>query len=387
MSNSVNTLSVTKGRIRDCYEGNLTDLGDIHSESFRSIFRDPNTFDLSMPGVTQLFTTKAADYSAQFDNADCYRTYLANAFARLPGMDFDAPYRILDIGVGSGSSTFVLLQMFPNAQVVACDISAEMLQLTRRRLAQHPGMLERCLTIQLDSEKLSFKKGSFDLVVGAANLHHLFHPERTIQQCSTILKSGGHALFFDPFEPGNALLAMASHELSEKLKRWKKKNPLYWLPVRLWHRTVSWAFRRLGNLFGKAKNSKLLLKFSRFLSRHGKIDTLIAFLENHADVIQLMARPDKEEPAFKNLDDKWLFTRAFFTRTAEDAGFSNTWIYPLNNVDAPFESQARYLLKTCGQLDEVAPDWSWEIYRRLDRVFSLDLKRDLMIEGCIIMQK
>ena len=180
----------------ECYQGRLLDLGDSLSNEYRDIYRDPDTFDVTMPGVSSAFTAQAKEYVDQLEDENHvvhYERAFKQAFSVMQWTDREAPRKILDLGVGSGTSTYVLLKHFPNAQVVACDISAEMLQLARRRLKKHPGMLDRCVTIQLDSEKLTFNSAQFDLVVGAANLHHLFRPQRTIQQSHSLLKEGGCA--------------------------------------------------------------------------------------------------------------------------------------------------------------------------------------------------
>jgi SAM-dependent methyltransferase len=349
------------------YGGRLEDLGRIVGEEYRGILRDPENFDTSMPGVTAGFTEHAMEYSERFDNTDYYRWLLRNTFRFLEWSDFSSPRRILDLGVGSGSSTQVLLEMFPNAEVVACDISAQMLQLVRQRLAKQPGMPERCISIQLDSERLRFQPNHFDLVVGMAMLHHLFHPERAIQQSFHALKLGGHAIFFDPFEPGKALLGLAAREIAERLQC----NRLALLP----HRILG----RLTRILGRLKLDGLVPK--------PKVITLINTLLDYANGIAVMAQRDKTLPIFQRLDDKWIFTKDYLEEQGGAAGFSRTWTIPIAEVGPNyFENQARCMLRE-QRLDGVMPQWAWNVFGRLDRAFSAEFKQELFAEGAAIYRK
>jgi SAM-dependent methyltransferase len=342
------------------YDGRLEDLGTIVGEEFRGVFRDTDNFDTSMPGVTADFTEQAKEYSDRYDNTNYYRKLLPRTFQFLEWSDFSSPRRILDLGVGSGSSTQVLLEMFPNSQVVACDVSAQMLQLVRQRLAAQPGLLERCITIQLDSERLRFHPEQFDVVVGMAMLHHLFHPERAIQQTFHALKPGGHAMFFDPFEPGKALLALAAREIAEGLQR----GPLALLPHRILRRL------KLGWLMPKPN-----------------VVTLIQALLDHANCIAVVAQRDKTLPVFQHLDDKWVFSRDYFAEQGQAAGFSRTWVIPIADVGPNyFESQAHHMLGGLG-VERLMPQWAWKVFERLDHAFSPELKQELFEEGAAIYRK
>lgn len=68
-----------------------------------------------------------------------------------------SPRRILEIGTGTGSGAAALAERFPDAEVVAVDISPEMIERAQAKAA-------RVSFRVADAAKLPFPDGSFDLV-------------------------------------------------------------------------------------------------------------------------------------------------------------------------------------------------------------------------------
>jgi ubiquinone/menaquinone biosynthesis C-methylase UbiE len=106
------------------------------------------------------------------------------------------PRRILDLGCGTGSTTRLLKQKFPNAEVVAIDLSPYMLVVADDK-ARQAG-----LTIQFQqgkAEQLSFPDRSFDLVT-ASLLFHEIPPAiscKVLEECFRLLTAGGEVLILD----------------------------------------------------------------------------------------------------------------------------------------------------------------------------------------------
>jgi ubiquinone/menaquinone biosynthesis C-methylase UbiE len=106
------------------------------------------------------------------------------------------PRRILDLGCGTGSTTLMLKQAFPQAQVIGLDLSPYMLvrAADKARNANLDIVWEHS-----NAETTNFPEASFDLVTASL----LFH-ETPIAVCQTILReswrllrTGGQILILD----------------------------------------------------------------------------------------------------------------------------------------------------------------------------------------------
>lgn len=106
------------------------------------------------------------------------------------------PRRILDLGCGTGSTTVILKQAFPQAEVIGLDLSPYMLvmaELKGRKLG---------IDIQWrhgNAEATGFPEASFDLVT-ASLLFHETPPVVTkaiLRECFRLLDAGGQVLILD----------------------------------------------------------------------------------------------------------------------------------------------------------------------------------------------
>lgn len=278
----------------------------------------------------------AESQDSKFNLNDYYRGLLAEAFERSGGVDAASVRGVLEVGCGFGSATLPLLEMLPNANVVASEFSVSMLYVLGRKLGDGP-MRQRCALMQLNAEDMDFEPGSFDFVVGAAILHHLFKPEKVFESCARLLRPGGRAIFFEPFEGGLDIVSLIYEETL--------RNP----------------------------RGLLLNPFTR------------RYMQNCISYWRNMRLPDKNDPFFSGADDKWLFTHDFVERHAAESGFSRTMMYGLEKSDRPFEALIKTHLK--GNNVKSMPGWFWETVDRYERGFSDEVKRTLFTEGCIVLQK
>jgi ubiquinone/menaquinone biosynthesis C-methylase UbiE len=173
---------------------------DWEAESDR--FRQPDLIyptyycDQNFHGITDGYLNPAAAFS--YDPVTQYVLPPNEAWVRQGLLDRIRcqPRRILDLGCGTGSTTRLLKQKFPQAEVVGIDLSPYMLAVADD-LARQAG-----LTIQFrqaKAEQTPFADASFDLVTASLLFHET--PEaiaaQILQESFRLLKSGGEVLILD----------------------------------------------------------------------------------------------------------------------------------------------------------------------------------------------
>lgn len=104
----------------------------------------------------------------------------------------EPPARVLDIGAGTGVLSALILDRFPNASLIALDLSADMLAACAAKLAAFDGRFE-LIQGEFPAADLG---GGYDLVVSSLTMHHLSHAE----------KRAGFAKLYDAMNPGGTLL-------------------------------------------------------------------------------------------------------------------------------------------------------------------------------------
>jgi ubiquinone/menaquinone biosynthesis C-methylase UbiE len=106
------------------------------------------------------------------------------------------PRRILDLGCGTGSTTLLLKQAFPDAEVVGLDLSPYMLVVADDKVKQAKLNIQLC---QGNAEHTDFPAASFDLVTASLLLHETppAVSGRILHECFRLLKAGGEVLILD----------------------------------------------------------------------------------------------------------------------------------------------------------------------------------------------
>ncbi len=122
-----------------------------------------------------------------------------------------APRRVLDLGTGDGLVAARIVESRPDAEVVACDFSAEMLSRARARFV---GVTAVTVVEHDLDDPLPNSWGTFDAVVSAFAIHHVVDAR----------KRGLYGEVFDRLEPGGVFcnlehVASATVPLHEEFLR------------------------------------------------------------------------------------------------------------------------------------------------------------------------
>lgn len=144
--------------------------------------------DEMLQTVSSYWDTRSEGYDAQVA-----REEKNGAIERyLPFLGEVKDVRVLDIGCGPGFFSCELARR--GAHVTALDISAGMLERTRRR-AEASGL--KIETLLADSEALAFAADSFDLVCSRNVVWNLAHPETAYREWLRVLAPAGRLVAFD----------------------------------------------------------------------------------------------------------------------------------------------------------------------------------------------
>lgn len=92
--------------------------------------------------------------------------------------------RIIEIGCGTGLLTGKLLDAYPNASVLAIDLSPQMVELTRRRYSRSAAGRLKVLVGDaegVDDESVLKERNQADLIISSAVFQWFDEPERTLK--------------------------------------------------------------------------------------------------------------------------------------------------------------------------------------------------------------
>lgn len=295
----------------------------------------PDRSDPPLSGAAGQFFDGAELYAERYTAQEHFLSYIRRT---LQGVDLGGDVRrILDVGAGAGNTTFPCLTLFPEAFVVATDISPQLLAILMRQAAERTDWVERLTCVCLDASTDHYREGAFDLAIGGAILHHLLDPQAVLTIIRRALRPGGVAVFFEPFENGNAILRLAYEEILEKATT-RSLNPL--------------------------------------------VKTFLTALVRDLTV---RAGSDKTAPFFPHLDDKWLFTRDYLVRAGQQAGFSSVEIKPPQFSANIFSLQTEINLRLgTGLAPTDMEAWAWDLLRRYDEFFSAEMLKELFFEAGIV---
>jgi demethylmenaquinone methyltransferase / 2-methoxy-6-polyprenyl-1,4-benzoquinol methylase len=111
--------------------------------------------------------------------------------------------RCLDLCCGTGDLALAMSQC-GEAQIVACDFSHPMLQLSRRKISK-ANLSERIRIIEADGLTLPFRSCFFDAVAIAFGLRNLENVMEGLVEMYRVLKPGGRLVVLEFSKPTNVL--------------------------------------------------------------------------------------------------------------------------------------------------------------------------------------
>jgi len=259
----------------------------------------------------------------------------------LAHVDRGRKVRVLDIGSGGGSSVFAACRLLPVAEIVASDLSPPLLQMLASIVESRNELRGRVQIFCFDVHRRFFKPDTFDVVIGAAILHHLLDPQAALMNVARSLKPGGSIILIEPLEAGSLML-----------------TTMYASVLRV-----------LGEL---GQGNGELARLMRAL----RLDT------------QSRLGPPALKPWTAQLDDKWVFDEPYLVELARELGLSNVKVHPaqpdLTNV---YEGSFRSVLADSGNGGLAIPEPVWECVRQFDRGIDAGLKKLLCPTGIIVFTK
>jgi ubiquinone/menaquinone biosynthesis C-methylase UbiE len=98
--------------------------------------------------------------------------------------------QILDIACGTGELEKLLLNSYPQLQIIGVDISENMLEMARSKLPN----LE---FIKAEAIALPFDTSSFDLAITASAFHYFDRPDLALTEIHRVLKPNGKLIIMD----------------------------------------------------------------------------------------------------------------------------------------------------------------------------------------------
>lgn len=139
--------------------------------------------------ICKHFDSEFADYDFCADKVVPRNLELQRALVAAIPLNKRARLRMLDLGAGTGHTSLLALQAFPNATIEGIDLSDSMLAIARRRLSRHDS---RVKLRQGDFCATELGSG-FDVVFSAVSIHNCLDENKRIlfKKVGEALRNGG----------------------------------------------------------------------------------------------------------------------------------------------------------------------------------------------------
>jgi ubiquinone/menaquinone biosynthesis C-methylase UbiE len=125
-----------------------------------------------------------------------YMTFLEEL--HLCRRDNPEPFRLLDVGCGTGTLAGMLAATPLPAEIVGLDYSPAMCQAASAKACQLD-LADWIHFVTADSEHLPFADASFDFVTCSNSFHHYPHQQNVVTEIRRILRPSGQFMLIDGF--------------------------------------------------------------------------------------------------------------------------------------------------------------------------------------------
>ncbi len=176
--------------------------------------------------VNKVFASVAGRYDLMNDlmSGGLHRLWKRELITMLNAPRGAHPFKLLDVAGGTGDIAIRYARdSGTNATAVICDISPEMLDVGRRRIAE-AGLDARITCVEGNAEDLPFATGSFDAYTIAFGIRNVTHIDKALAEAYRVLKPGGRFLCLEFSQCQVPLLDRAydfhSFEVIPRLGQW-----------------------------------------------------------------------------------------------------------------------------------------------------------------------
>jgi SAM-dependent methyltransferase len=236
---------------------------------------------------------------------------------------------------------FAACRLLPRAEVVASDISPQLVGMLAAFAESRDELRGRIKSYCFDLHRRFFRPESFDLVIGAAILHHLLDPRAALVNVAASLKRGGRIILVEPLESGSLLLTAM-------------------------YAGVLGVLAECGEQQGGTRAADAGAE-ARHRSRLG---------------------PPAAKPWTAALDDKWVFDEPYLVALAADLGLAKVAVHPAQpDLNHDFEGAFMSVLADSGNAGLAIPEPVLERVREFDRAIDPALKARLCPTGVIVFTK
>jgi demethylmenaquinone methyltransferase/2-methoxy-6-polyprenyl-1,4-benzoquinol methylase len=146
--------------------------------------------------VNEVFSSVAGRYDLMNDlmSGGLHRLWKDDLVGMLAPPRSDRPFHLLDVAGGTGDITLRALRTAgPGTRVTLLDISPEMVDVGRRRIAE-AGLSERVSFAIANAEALPFPDKSFDAYTIAFGIRNVTRIDKALGEARRVLKTGGRFL-------------------------------------------------------------------------------------------------------------------------------------------------------------------------------------------------
>lgn len=141
-------------------------------------------------------------------------------------------FRVLELGVGTGTLTAQILEGFPHARLTGVDLSPRMITRAREKLRPYRDRVEL-----VAGDLGDFEEGTYDVVVSALAIHHLRDADkwRLFRRIFRSLPPGGYFGDADDHLPEDSIFDTRYAQIASMLPAPGGRKGAWTSPQAVWH--------------------------------------------------------------------------------------------------------------------------------------------------------